>query len=346
MDQAGAGANDRRAGSTDHSSKSEVAAMTDPLSEVLRSIRLKGGVFLDAYFTQPWCVLSQITADDCRFALPAATQVIAYHFIIDGRFFLTVEGESPIEVRAGEAVLLPRNDPHTLAGASGLTPIDARDLIQPSVDGGLTRISHGGGGEPVHLVCGFLASEDLHNPLIATLPRVLKLDVRQGASRDWVEASVRFAASELTKGRFASSNVMSRLSELLLVEAVRDYSSTLASQEVGWLKGLADPYVGRALALIHHNVSKPWSAEALAKEVALSRSAFMDRFTTLVGIPPIRYLTVWRLQTAKLNLREIRMTIAQLAHSVGYESEEAFSRAFKREFGMAPARWREQQSLG
>ena len=171
---------------------------------------------------------------------------------------------------------------------------------------------------------------------------MLKVDVRQGASRDWVEASVRFAASELTTGKRASSSVMSRLSELLLVEAVREYSSTLGDQETGWLKGFTNPQIGRALALIHHNTSAPWSAEALAKKVALSRSAFVDRFTTLVGMPPIRYLTVWRLQTAKLNLRETRTTIAQLANSVGYGSEEAFSRAFKREFGMPPARWRDQ----
>jgi AraC-like DNA-binding protein len=317
----------------------------DPLSDVLRSVRLSGGVFLDVNFTAPWCVFAQITAEDCRFALAAPTQVIAYHFIINGRLLINVDDGPTIEVHAGEVVLLPRNDPHTLASAPGLASISARDLIQPSDDGGLARISHGGGGEPVHFVCGFLAGEGLYNPLIATLPRMLKLDAREGASRDWVEASVRFAASELTKGRIASSNVMSRLSELLLVEAVREYSSTLGDQVAGWLKGLTDPHVGRALALIHQDPSASWSAEALAKEVALSRSAFVDRFTTLVGVPPIRYLTVWRLQTARLNLRETRTTIAQLAHSVGYDSEEAFSRAFKREFGLPPSRWRDQQSI-
>jgi AraC-like DNA-binding protein len=136
---------------------------------------------------------------------------------------------------------------------------------------------------------------------------------------------------------------MSRLSELLFVEAVREYSSKLDESHAGWLKGLTDPHVGRALALIHGNPSFPWSAEELAKEVAQSRSAFVERFTTLVGMPPIRYLTLWRLQTAKLNLRETRKTIAQLANSVGYQSEEAFSRAFKREFGVPPAQWRDRQ---
>jgi len=319
--------------------------MMDPLTEVLRSVRLTGGVFLDARFTAPWCVFTKLDCEDCKPFLATPTQMIAYHFILDGTLLVTVEGEPTIKVCAGEILLLPRNNAHTLASAPGLEPKNARELIQPSADGGLARIVHGGGGESVHIVCGFLASEELHNPLIATLPGILKVDVRQGASRDWVEAAVRFAAGELTEGRLASSSVMSRLSELLFVEAVRNYSATLGAQQAGWLKGLADPQVGRALALIHHHPGAPWSAEALAREVALSRSAFVDRFTKLVGMPPIRYLTVWRLQTAKLNLRETRTTIAQLAHSVGYESEEAFSRAFKREFGQPPARWRAQQSM-
>ena len=314
----------------------------DPLSDVLRSFRLTGGVFLDAHFRAPWCVVTRVSAEDLGSFLTAPSLLIAYHFVIDGRLLVSIEGEPTIEVCAGQVVLLPRNDVHTLASASGLAPVDAHELIQPSPAGGLARVSHGGGGETTHLVCGFLSSEDPYNPLIAALPRMLKLDVAQGTSRDWVDASVRFAASELTEGRFSSSSVMSRLSELLFVEAVRQYSATPGDQDAGWLKGLEDPRVGRALALIHRSISSPWSAEALAKEVSMSRSAFVERFTKLMGMPPIRYLTLWRLQTAKLHLRETRKTMAQLAHSIGYESEQAFSRAFKREFGVPPAQWRDQ----
>src|SRR3981189_2104139 len=162
-----------------------VATMIDPLSEVLRSVRLTGGIFLDAHFTAPWCVHTNILAD---------------HVVTGGKFLLSMDGEPTVEVRAGEIVLLPRNDVHTLASASGIAPTSARHLIQPSADGRLAKISHGGGGETAHLVCGFLGSEESYNPLIATLPRVLKLDVREGVSRDWVEASVRYAASELTAG--------------------------------------------------------------------------------------------------------------------------------------------------
>jgi len=141
------------------------------------------------------------------------------------------------------------------------------------------------------------------------------------------------------------SVLLAKLSELLFVEAMRQYSVTFTDQDAGWLKGVADPQIGRALAAIHHNISSPWSADSLAREVSMSRSAFVDRFTTLIGMPPIRYLTIWRLQTAKLSLRETRKTIAQLAQEMGYGSGEAFSRAFKREFGLSPARWRDQQPV-
>jgi AraC-like DNA-binding protein len=320
--------------------------MIDPLSEVLRSVRLTGGVFIDAQFTAPWCISANMDADDCRPFLANPTQLINYHFIIAGRMLLLVDGEPPVEVQAGEVVLFPRNDRHVMGSASGLKPVRAGTLIAPGSGGNLAQIRHGGGGEPTHLVCGFLATEEGYNPLIASLPRVLTLDARGGTSREWIEASVRFAAAELAQGRLASSGVMSRLSETLFVEAVRQYATTLPDQQAGWLKGLRDPQVGRALALIHQDLATAWSVDALAREVALSRSAFVERFTSLVGAPPIRYLTVWRLQTARLHLQESHKTIAQVANLVGYDSEAAFSRAFKREFGLPPARWRERPSSG
>ena len=312
----------------------------DTLSEVLRSFRLTGGVFLSAHFTAPWCISVAMTPEDCAPFLKKPAQVISYHVITEGKLIVSIEGEPMIEVSAGELVLFPQNEPHTLANDVGLKSIRARDLIQKSPDGGLLRIEHGGGGAPTRLVCGFLASEEKYNP-ISTLPKLIKIDIRCGTSRELIEASVRFAAGELANGQLASSSVLVRLSELLLTEAIRQYSSTIGEEEVGWLKGLKDPYVGRALALMHHKLNEPWSVDALASEVALSRSAFVERFTSIVGMSPIRYLTVWRLQTAKINLRETTKTIAQLAHSVGYDSEEAFSRAFKREFGISPARLRD-----
>jgi AraC-like DNA-binding protein len=314
----------------------------DLLSELLGSVRLTGGVFLDARFTAPWCVTANMSPERSKPFLPNPVQLVGFHVVIEGELLVIFGDEPPIKASAGEILLFPGNDGHTLGNAQGLKPVSPGDLMQPSADGGPARISHGGGGAATHIICGFLGSEETYNPLIAALPRVLRLDLRQGMARDWIEASVLFAANELAAGRMASSNVLSRLSETLLVEAVRQYSSTLADGSGSWLNGVKDPQIGRALALLHHKLDAPWSAESLAKEVAMSRSAFTERFTTLVGMPPIRYLTVWRMQTAKQHLREKRAPIARLAHSVGYESEEAFSRAFKREFGVSPAQWRDQ----
>ncbi len=314
--------------------------MLDPLADVLRSVRLTGGLFLDATFTAPWCVAASMAAEDCAPYLANPAQLICYHFVMEGELLLFVEGEPPIVVRAGEIILLPQNDLHIMASEDGLVPVRARSLICPSPDGGLPSIHYGGPGDRTLLVCGFLATQDDYNPLIAALPRLLVLNVADAASRDWIEASVRFAARELTEGRLASSSVLSRLSETLLVEAVRQYSTTRTGESTGWLKGLKDPQVGKAIALIHQDIGALWSPGELAREVAMSRSAFVDRFTALVGMPPIRYQTVWRLQTAKLHLKETRLTVAQIARRVGYESEEAFSRAFKREFGESPSRWR------
>ncbi len=313
----------------------------DPLSDVLRSVRLTGGIFLNAYFTAPWAITAQVRDYHVSAFLQSPTQLICYHVVKEGKLLLSLDDGAPIEVHAGEIILLPRNDPHSLASAAGLNPIRATELIQPSPNGGPPQIIYGGGGEPTHVICGFLGTEAF-NPLIASLPPLLTLNVREGMSREWIETSVQFAANELAAGRLASSSVMSRLSELLLVEAVRQYSSTLADDEISWLKGLSDPYIGRALTLIHQDLSASWSADALASAVALSRSAFIDRFSTLVGMPPIRYLTVWRMQAAKLLLRETQKTVSQIAHAIGYQSEEAFSRAFKREYGLSPSPWREQ----
>ena len=314
----------------------------DALSDLLQAIKLTGGVFLDAHFTAPWCISSGIGPEDCRPFLADPVQVIAYHYVARGRMRVRVAGESDVEVRAGEAVLLPRNDPHVLGSAIDLRPVSADDLVQPGDGGGLARIIHGGGGEATHIVCGFLGSDQHRNPLIATLPRLLTIDMTRAGSDEWIESSLRFAIRGLNEGIIGTSPVMSKLSELMFVEAVRRYAATLPAEQQGWLAGVRDPYVGKALALVHGKPSHPWTAQSLAGEVSLSRSAFADRFTAVVGMPPKRYLISWRLQIAKEKLRAGRQPIAQIAYDVGYEAEAAFIRAFKREFGVPPAAWRRQ----
>ena len=256
----------------------------DPLSEVLRSVRLTGGVFLSADFTAPWSVSVRINSDDCAPFLARPAQMIGYHVIVEGRLLVALEGEPLVDVGAGEIVLFPRNDAHTLASEPDIKPMPARQLIQPSPDGGLARICYGGGGTATRIVCGFLASEETTNPLISTLPKALKIDVRQGATREWIEASVRFAAGELAEGKLASSSVMTRVSESLLIEAVRQYSSTLHEEELGWLKGLKDPHIGHALACPSVNPSA--SQRTLVRGSTRKRScAFAQRFRGKVHVP-------------------------------------------------------------
>jgi AraC-like DNA-binding protein len=271
--------------------------------------------------------------------------VIAYHYVTRGRLQLRVAGERAVEVRAGEAVLLPRNDPHVLGSATDLRPVNADDLIKPGVDGGLSGIDHGGGGEATHIICGFLGSDQHRSPLIATLPRVLKVDMTRTGSDEWIESSLRFALRGLSEGAVGRSTVMSKLSELMFVEAVRRYAATLPTEQRGWLAGARDPYVGKALGLVHGKPSHPWTVESLARAVSLSRSAFADRFTSIIGVPPKRYLISWRLRIAKERLAEECEPVAQIAYAVGYLAEAAFIRAFRREFGITPARWREKTQL-
>jgi AraC-like DNA-binding protein len=314
----------------------------DAFSDVLRVIRLSGGVFLEAEFTAPWCIGGKISTDDCKPFLAVPRHVIASHFVAAGNMQLRVEGGETIDVRAGELVLLPHTDTHVFGSDLNVALVRAREVIQPPQRGGISRINYGGGGATTQLLCGYLASDAPFSPLLSALPSVLKLDVRATASGAWIESSFRFAASEIAAGRLGSTTVIAKLSELLFVEAVTQFVSSLPAERRGWLAGLRDPQIGRALAVLHARPTEPWTAETLAVEVGMSRSVFAERFTSLVGQPPMQYLTLWRMHVAAQRLREGRGSVAQIGFAIGYESEAAFSRAFKRQFGTSPGTWRKQ----
>jgi AraC-like DNA-binding protein len=314
----------------------------DALSDVLRVIRLSGGVFLEAEFTAPWCVSGQLASDDCKPYIEAPRHVIASHFVAAGRMQLQPEGGDAIEVQAGEIVLLPHNSAHTFGSQLTPAPVPARDIMQAPREGGLTRIVHGGGGDTTQLLCGFLGSDAPFTPLLSALPSVLKLNVRSTVSGAWIESSFRFAASQIAAGYLGSATVIAKLSELLFVEAVGQYVAGLPTERRGWLAGLRDPQIGRALALLHARPTEAWTAESLALEVGMSRSVFAERFSSVVGQPPMQYLALWRMHMAAQNLRDSHRSVAQVGASIGYESEAAFSRAFKRQFGESPGTWRKQ----
>jgi AraC-like DNA-binding protein len=314
----------------------------DVFSDVLRVIRLSGGVFLEADFTAPWCISGKVSSDDCKPFLQAPCHVIASHFVAQGGMRLQPEGGDAIDVSAGEMVLLPHNSPHTFGSELNPAPVPAGEIIQPPQGGGLARIVYGGGGAATQLLCGYLGCDAPFSPLLSALPTALKVNVRSTPSGAWIESSFRFAASEIAAGRLGSTTVIAKLSELLFVEAVRQFVAGLPAERRGWLAGLRDPHIGRALTILHARATETWTAESLAIEVGMSRSVFAERFSSLVGQPPMQYLAMWRMHMAAQYLREGRGSLAQIGAAIGYDSESAFSRAFKRQFGVSPSDWRQR----
>ncbi len=319
----------------------------DALSDVLRVVRLKGGVFLHADFTAPWCILSRITPQDCGPLLERAEHLVLYHYVIEGRLTARIQKGEPVEVESGEVVIFPRNDAHLLGSHLDLPPVPASEVVRPSPEGGLWEIRHGGGGEHTRVVCGFLGCDRLEGSLLVdALPPMLRFDTRRGSAAAWVKSSLEFAAHEVATRRAGSETVLAKLSELLFVEALRHYVESLPQEQTGWLAGLKDPFVSRALGLLHKGVAREWTVDDLGREVGLSRSALADRFTRLIGEPPMRYLARWRIQVAAHKLRNSDTPLARIAEQVGYDSEAAFNRAFKRSLGVPPAAWRRSAEAG
>lgn len=312
----------------------------DAAIDLLQATRLAGSVFLDAEFTTPWCVHSGVTASDFAHLGLVPANVISYHYVSEGRMLLELDGHEPVAVESGEIILLPHNESHRLCSGPGLTPVDPEGLVVAGSGGTLARIVHGGGGARTRMLCGFLANELHNDPIIRVLPRVLKVRLDDAPSTAWVESTMRFGAQEIANRSARSPALLARLAELLFVEAVRRYLAALPPGQTGWRAGIADPMVDRALALLHRQLDSPWTAAELARAVGLSRSAFAERFTRIMGETPMRYLAQQRLQVAAKRLEAPGASIARIAVEVGYESEAAFNRAFKRAFGSPPAAWR------
>lgn len=314
----------------------------DLLSDVLRVARLTGGVFLRAQFSAPWCVASKMAPEFCAPHLRGAGHLIQYHYIVEGnpRVCLAGEPDTEVTLHPNEVVILPHNDVHHLGSDLKLPAVASATLGVPA-ENGMYTITHGGGGEPVRMICGFLGCDFAErNPVLANLPRILRIAVERDGEGDWIRSTFTYAAQEIAAGRPGSETVLAKLSELLFIEAVRRHVGTLDPDATGWLAGLRDPYVSRALALFHGEIARSWTMDELGREVGLSRSALAERFQRLLGQPPMSYLARWRLEVAAQQLRSTSAGVAQVANAVGYAAEEAFSRAFKKAHGMAPGTWR------
>jgi AraC-like DNA-binding protein len=312
----------------------------DALSDVMAAVRLTSSAFLDVRLSAPWCIDSQIGPEDCAPFGGVPATLIAYHYVVSGRLFLHLPPTEAIEAVGGEILVLPRNDRHVLGSAPGLSPTRIDHLILPPDGNRPAILRMGGQGDQTHVICGFLGCDVPDNPLVASLPPLLRLNVTDGPDGGFVADTFQHAAAEFAAGGIGSATVLSKLAELLFVEAVRRYLSALPEEQTGWLAGLRDRYVGQALGLLHSRTAEDWTTDQLARAVGLSRSAFAERFNRLVGRPPMRYLTHWRLQLAAVRLRESPRTTAQIGYDVGYTSESAFCRAFKKAFGLTPSAWR------
>jgi AraC-like DNA-binding protein len=318
----------------------------DALSEVLRVLRLETGVFLRAEFTAPWCVDSAPGKDDVRQILPAAEHVAIYHLLVEGQCQARLgAGGEAVRLTAGDLLLFPRGESHQLGSDLQLAPVPADQLVQVLPDGQLPRIRFGGGGATTRFYCGYLACDPrLCRPLLGSLPRLLRIPMGDGPATAWLTSMLELGAQESGAARPGAETMVARLSELLFVDAIRRYVESLPEGQDGWLAGLRDAHVGKALALLHARPDHTWSVDELAGAVALSRSSLSERFARLIGEPPMQYLTRWRLALAAEALRTTREPLIRIAERCGYESEAAFNRAFKREFGVPPGAWRRGSS--
>jgi len=315
----------------------------DALSDVLRVMRMKGGLFLHGSFCDPWCLSVKVHPQSCAAYLGPTAHIIPYHYVLAGRMRVRMGDGQEFELEPGESVMFPRNDAHLLGSDVSRKPVDSRDVVVPPREGALATIVLGEGAAPTRIVCGFLGIEEINgNPVIAALPAALRLDAREGAAGAWIRTTFDFAAEQIAEGRMGSEIVLSKLSELLFVEAVQRCIERLRA-EAGWLAGLKDPYVSRAMALLHARVAEDWTVDALGRAVGLSRSALAERFVEVLGMPPMQYLASWRIHAAAHELANTSKSILQVAQEVGYDSEASFTRAFKRVMAAPPAAWRRQR---
>ncbi|MFO1216987.1 MAG: AraC family transcriptional regulator [Burkholderiaceae bacterium] len=312
----------------------------DQLSALLQSVKLTGAVFLNAEFRAPWCV----SADGAllRQRMPAVEHFVNYHFIAEGACDVAVGGLPPCRVAAGDLVVFPHGDAHVMASSLQLAATPMEGLVAPGDGAALPVLRHGGHGDATRVICGFLACDPrLCRPILSALPRRLVVALRGDPEGDWIEQSLRHSVVAAASGEAGAAAVLARLSEALFVEALRRYAAARPPGDSGWLAGLRDPLVGRALVLIHQQPARHWTVDDLAREVGCSRTVLAQRFSHCVGEPPMKYLARWRLAMAAHALRLAPAgTLARVAQDVGYDSEAAFNRAFKRELGVTPARWR------
>ncbi len=303
-----------------------IPAFSDPLGETLHLLKLTGTLYCRSELSAPWGI-----------DMPAFEDHMMFHVVTGGHCWLDVEGEEPCLLQQGSLALVPQGHGHRIRSAPGDNVVPLFDIPVESVSDRYEIMRYGGTGELTHLTCGVVRFDHVAGrQLVALLPQVLVIDTWGDDESSWLQSTLRFIAREAREPQPGGETVITHLADILIIQAIRAWIDSVPDTERGWLAALRDKQIGKALAAIHREPEKDWTVVSLAKAVGMSRSGFSARFTSLVGESAKRYLTRWRMQLVHLELQESSDSLALLAERFGYQSEAAFSRAFKREFGVPP----------
>ena len=314
----------------------QLDSVHDPLGEALHYLRMHGSFYCRSELTAPWGL-----------TMPAMPGHLWFHVVTTGGCVIEAAGFDPVDVCPGDFVLVPRGEGHVLRTDVDAPTPDVIELPQELVGDHYSLLHHGGGGRPTTLVCGAVRF-DHHaaHDLVRLLPPVIHLDGRALPHTDWIQSTLRLMADEAKALRPGGETIVTRLADVLVVQAIRCWLERAPEAQIGWLGALRDPQIGRAIALVHRDPAREWSVGSLAATVAMSRSSFSARFTELVGEPPMQYVTRSRMRMATHVLQHEHCTIAEIASRLGYQSEAAFSRAFKRFVGISPSEARHTSQGG
>jgi len=314
----------------------------DAFSEILSGVKLNGAVFFTAEFAAPWGFSAPASNVIAATIAPGAAHLVLYHLLIEGAALVEMPDGYTIDLEPGDIVTFPHGNAHHMSsGKSATRPFPNYGINAKIKSRDLSPLKAGGGGETSRFVCGYMTCDPyLSRPILSGLPSVFKVNIRTDRSGHWLESSILHLVEEAASGQVGSEAMLAKLSEALFVETLRRYVAALPEEQTGWLTGSRDPIVGKSLGLLHSRIAHPWTIAGLADEVGISRSALVERFTRYLSEPPMTYLTRWRLQLAARLLEKTSRGVAEIAGEIGYESEAAFNRAFKREFGQPPGRYR------
>jgi len=314
----------------------------DALSEVLKTVKLDSAFFFNAEFSAPWSFRSPASCKLAPYINRSGGHVIVFHMLTEGHAYAQLLDER-LAIVPGDVVIFPHGDSHTFESDPCPDALDGEGELQRIFSQGLKLSRMGGGGEIARFVCGYMLCEpSLSQVFLARLPSMFKVNIRQEQSGQWLENSIRYSFADTNANDAGGQAVLAKLSEALFIETLRRYMRLLPAGQTGWLAGARDAEVGKVLALIHRQPAAPWTIATLAREAGISRPVLAARFRQCLGEPPVAYLTRWRMQLGAQMLSSTSDSVAQIASKVGYDSEQSFNRAFKRNFGNPPARYRNE----